>query len=184
MSRRWGPLTRPTAAVYRLPVVSLALRIRGLYATFRHLVHEIGKFGIVGAVNFLLDTGLFNVINETDNHHHPLTAKTISTTTAAISSYFMNRHWTWRDKDRTSLHRELPMFLLLSAVGLAISLACLGFSHYVLGYTSTLADNVSANGFGLVLGMLWRFWSFKRWIFTAPDGYEATPLEAALRTTE
>ena len=39
-----------------------------------------------------------------------------------------------------SLRRELPMFLLLSAVGLAIALACLGFSHYVLGYTSTLAD--------------------------------------------
>ena len=52
---------------------------------------------------------------------------------AATSSYFMNRHWTWRDRDRTSLGRELPLFLLLSAVGLGIALACLGISHYGLG---------------------------------------------------
>ena len=164
--------------------VSALSPVRDLYATFQNLVHEVAKFGIVGAINFAVDVGLFNLINEQQDHHHPITAKTVSTTVAAISSYFMNRHWTWRDRDRTSLRRELPMFLLLSAVGLGIADSCLGISHYVLGYTSTFADNVSANGFGLVLGMLWRFWSFKRWVFTDASGYEATPLEAALRTTE
>ena len=36
----------------------------------------------------------------------------------------------------------------------------------------------------LVFGMMWRFWSFKRWVFTDSSGYEATPLQAAIRTTE
>jgi putative flippase GtrA len=164
--------------------VSPAHRIVALYGNFRHVIHEVGKFGIVGLFNFLVDVGLFNLINEQQDHHHPITAKTISTTVAAISSYFMNRHWTWRDSDRRSLRRELPMFLLLSAGGLLIVDGCLGFSHYVLEYKGTVADNVSANGFGLVLGMLWRFWSFKRFIFTDPEGHEARPLEAAIRTTE
>jgi putative flippase GtrA len=164
--------------------VSPTDRVRDLYATFQHLVHEIAKFGIVGAINFALDVGLFNVINEQQHHHHPITAKTVSTTVAAISSYFMNRHWTWRDRDRTSLHRELPMFLLLSAVGLGIADSCLAVSHYVLGFHSTFADNISANGVGLVFGMLWRFWSFKRWVFTDSSGYEAKPLEAAIRTAD
>jgi putative flippase GtrA len=165
-------------------VVSVTDRVQALYSTFRHLVHEVAKFGIVGGINFALDASIFNVLNETVLNGKPLTSKAISTTIAAVSSYFMNRHWTWRDRDRTSLHRELPLFLLLSAVGLGIALACLGFSHYVLGYQGTLADNISANGFGLVFGMLWRFWSFKRWVFTDPAGYEATAFEAAVRTAE
>ena len=162
----------------------MTARVKALYAVFEGLLHEIAKFGVVGAVNYVLDVSVFNLLLAEGLHGKPLTAKTVSTVIAATSSYFMNRHWTWRDKDRTSLRRELPMFLLLSAVGLGIADACLGFSHYVLGLHGRVPDNISANGFGLAFGMLWRFWSFKRWIFTAPDGYEASALEAAIRTTE
>jgi hypothetical protein len=52
-------------------------------------------------------------------------------------------------------------------VGLAIALACLAVSHYVLGFTSALADNVAANGVGLVLGSAFRFFSYRRWVFPA-----------------
>jgi hypothetical protein len=54
-------------------------------------------------------------------------------------------------------------------VGLAITEVCLATSHYALGFTSTFADNVSAKGFGMVLGTAWRFWSFKRWVFRPND---------------
>jgi putative flippase GtrA len=165
-------------------VVSVTDRVHALYSTFRHLVHEVAKFGIVGAFNLALDVGIYNGLLATVFEQRTLTAKGISTTVAAISSYFMNRHWTWQDRERTSLGRELPLFLLLSAVGLGISLACLAISHYGLGYTSKLADNVASFGPGLVLGMGWRFWSFKRWVFTDPAGYEATAFEAAVRTAE
>ena len=164
--------------------MSLSSKVRELYGTFQHLLHEIGKFGVVGAFNFFLDIALFNLLLFTVLENKTLTARALSTTVAAISSYFMNRHWTWRHTGRTSLGRELPLFLLLSAVGLAISLACLYVSHYLLGYDSKLADNISSYLIGLPLAMLWRFWSFKRWVFISPSGYEATPFEAALRTIE
>ena len=158
--------------------------VRGLYASFGQVLHEVGKFGIVGAFNLAVDIGIYNLLLATVFEQRTLTAKAISTTAAAISSYFMNRHWTWQDRARTSLGRELPLFLLLSAVGLGISLACLAISHYGLDFTSKLDDNIASYGPGLVLGMLWRFWSFKRWVFTDPKGHPATPLEAALRTIE
>jgi putative flippase GtrA len=164
--------------------VSLPSKVRELYATFQHLVHEVGKFGVVGAINLGIDFGLYNLLLFTVFEDKTLTARAVSTTVAATSSYFMNRHWTWRHTGRTSLSRELPLFLLLSAVGLGISLGCLYVSHYMLGYTSKLADNISSYLIGLPLGMLWRFWSFKRWVFIDPTGYEATPFEAALRTIE
>ncbi|HET6818446.1 MAG TPA: GtrA family protein [Mycobacteriales bacterium] len=127
--------------------------------------HEIAKFGLVGAVNYVLDVSLFNALIVGPLHDRPLTSKAISTVVAATSSYFMNRHWTWRNRARTGLGREYGLFIVLSAVGLAITLGCLGFGEYVLNQHSWLARNVWGNVVGVGLGMVWRFWSFKRWVF-------------------
>jgi putative flippase GtrA len=148
------------------------------------LFHEVMKFGTVGIINFFVDVGIFNLLLFEVLPHKPLTCKGISTTIAAISSYFMNRHWTWRHRARTGLARELPLFFLLSAAGLAITEACLAFSHYVLDLNSPLADNISANVIGLGLAMAWRFWSFKRWVFLPSDPErEDEAAEATVRTT-
>jgi putative flippase GtrA len=150
----------------------------------RLLVHEILKFGTVGLVNFALDVAVFNVLRIAVLPHKPLTCKAISTIIAATSSYFMNRHWTWRHRARTGVARELPLFIVLSGIGLGIALACLGVSHYVLNFDSVLSDNISAQGVGLVLGMLWRFWSFKRWVFLPDDPErDEEAAEATVRTT-
>ena len=53
---------------------------------------------------------------------------------------------------------------------MGIALGCLWFSHYALGLTSALVDNISANVIGLGLGTLFRFWSYRKWVFPAiPD---------------
>jgi putative flippase GtrA len=149
-------------------VVAVA-RVRHLYATFRGLIHEIAKFGVVGAVNYVVDVSLFNVLVTQGLHHKPLTAKAISTVVAATSSYFMNRHWTWRDRARRGLFVEYGMFVLLSAVALIITLAWLAFGEYVLGEHSLLARNFWGNVVGVGTAMVWRFWSFKRWVFIEPE---------------
>lgn len=152
--------------------------VRALYDRFRVLIHEIAKFGIVGAFNAVLDIALFNALRHAGVG--PLTSKALSVTVAATSSYFMNRHWSFAHRARTGIKREYVLFVVLSAIGLAIAEACLAVSHYALGHTSVLADNVAANGFGLVLGTVWRFWSFKRWVFLPG---EPNAVEAAVTTT-
>jgi len=147
----------------------MAGRVKAFYAVFHGLIHEIAKFGVVGAFNYCLDVGLFNVLLAVGLHDKPLTAKGISTIVAATSSYFMNRHWTWKDRARTGLAREYGLFILLSAVGLAITLGCLAFGEYVLNEHSLLARNFWGNVVGVGLGMVWRFWSFKRWVFLEPE---------------
>ena len=57
---------------------------------------------------------------------------------------------------------------------MAIAVATLGISHYVLGFTSPLADNIAANGVGLALGTAFRFWSYRRWVFKAPQPQAVT----------
>jgi putative flippase GtrA len=144
-------------------------RARSLYATFESVVHEVAKFGVVGAINYVLDVGLFNLLLAEGLGHKPLTAKAIATVVAATSSYFMNRHWTWRHRARSGLVREYGLFIALSTVALLITIGCLAFGEYALGQTSWLARNFWGNVVGIGAAMVWRFWAFKRWVFLEPE---------------
>jgi len=68
----------------------------------------------------------------------------------------------------TGLTRELTIFLAMSAIALGITEACLLVTHYGLGLTSKVDDNLSANALGLALATAWRFWSFRKWVFLQP----------------
>jgi putative flippase GtrA len=155
-----------------------------LWAQADHLVREIAKFGVVGLFAFVIDIGLFNILRfaggEGPLYDRPLTAKVVSVVVATTFAYFGNRYWTFRHRGRTSFGREYVLFFVLNGVGLAISVACLWFSHYALGLTSALADNISANVIGIGLGTLFRFWSYRRWVF--PEDTEAAD-EAAIASS-
>ena len=60
-------------------------------------------------------------------------------------------------------YRGLIMFILVSN-GLGISALALFLSHYGLGFTTILADNV-ATIIGIGLGTLFRFWAYRRYVF-------------------
>lgn len=139
--------------------------LRGLVLRFRELLSELTKFGVVGFLSLLVDLAAFNLALAA-MPHKPLTAKVLSTVLSATNAYVLNRHWSFRSRDRQhALGRELGLFMLLNAVGLLIALTCLATSHYVLGFESRLADNVAANGVGLVLGTAFRFWSYRRFVW-------------------
>lgn len=139
---------------------------------FGHLLHELAKFGVVGGVAFVVDVTVFNLLlfhSSSALHGKPVTVKAISTVVATLVSYVGNRFWTFRHRESSGSPREYVLFFLLNAVGLAITEACLAFSHYVLGLSSQLADNISANLIGVGLAMLFRFWAYRRWVFPEAD---------------
>lgn len=157
----------------RLSGVARGSRLAGLVDRVREsassLIREIAKFGIVGVVALVVDVGLFNLLRyaggEGPFYDRPLTAKAISVIAATTVAYFGNRFWTFRHRGRTNMGREYALFFVLNGVGMLIALSCLWLSHYALGLTSPLADNISANVVGLALGTLFRFWSYRRWVF-------------------
>src|SRR4051812_33884928 len=144
--------------------------LRSLYAQLSGRIaatfHELAKFGTVGALAFVVDVTIFNIVLHLTEK--PLTSKITSTVIAATLAFILNRAWSFRHRQRSSVHREYSMFFILNAVGLLIAVSCLGLSHYVLGLHSKLADNISANGFGVALGTLFRFWSYRRFVWVAP----------------
>lgn len=141
-------------------------RLRG---ALHVLVREFLKFGVVGAVAYVVDVGVFNLLRFAGPRlleDKPLTAKVISVALATCVAWYGNRQWTFRRRRTPRPMIELAQFAAINVVGLVIMLTCLGVSHYVLDLRSALADNVSANGVGLVLSTLFRFYAYRTWVFT------------------
>lgn len=142
---------------------SLSIRLRGL-------IPEASKFLTVGAVAYVVDVGIFNLLRFAGDFAplagKPLTAKIISAIVATVVAYFGNKTWTYAHRAGQSASRELILFFGLNGVAMAIAVVCLWISHYVLGLDSALADNVSANIVGVGLGTIFRFLTYRRFVFT------------------
>ncbi|MCW2621917.1 MAG: GtrA family protein [Frankiales bacterium] len=130
---------------------------------------ELAKFGTVGILSLVVDTVVFNLLRDTVLPDKPLTAKIISAVVSATNAFLLNRHWSFNARTKRAMHHEYALFIGINVVGLSFSLACLAVSHYGLGLDSRLADNISANGVGLVLGTMFRFWAYRRFIWLAAD---------------
>ena len=130
---------------------------------------EFAGFGAVGAVGYATDLVVFNVLRYIGEPgvlaDDPLAAKLTSSAVALLVTYLGNKHWTWRHRQCENQHREVALFIAFNIIGMGIALGCLGASHYVLGFTSPLADNISANIVGVALGGLFRFWTYRTYVF-------------------
>ena len=141
----------------------------------RKLLLQFTRFGLVGGVGLVVDFGVFNLLRATifdpDRiHEGPVFAKIISTVLAIIVNWIGNRFWTFREHRGRQLVREGVEFGIVSVGGLLIGLACLFVSHYLLGFTSLLADNISSNVVGLALGTAFRFSLYRLWVFSPRRG--------------
>jgi putative flippase GtrA len=147
---------------------------RGLYERFRQLIHEVAKFGVVGVIAFIVTEVGTNLLY-LQAGVGPLTSNTIATVVAACVSFAGNRYWTFRHRDRAGIGREYVIFFVLNAIGLGIQLACLGFTYYVLGLTDKFSYNV-ALFIGIALGTLFRFWSYRVWVWRAVPPEDAAEI--------
>jgi putative flippase GtrA len=139
------------------------------------------KFGIIGGLNVLVNWVAFNLLLLLPMFANgQLKAKVIATGIAIISSYFMNRHWTYKDRDKSAAHREFVLFLGFNLAGMLIELAVMAMTKYVFGLTSWLAINV-AFVVGLALGTVFRFFTYRTWVFTHAEdaGLEILPAAVA-----
>ncbi len=134
-----------------------------------HRFLELLRFGSVGGVAFIVDIGLFNLLRSDLLADKTITAKVISVAVATLVSWVGNRYWTFAERRTENALKELIGFGAVNIGGMLPALACLWVSHYLLGFTSQLADNISANGIGLLLGMVIRYFAYRHLVFTKRD---------------
>jgi putative flippase GtrA len=146
--------------------------LAALIDRLRHLGPEATKFGIVGLTGVGVQIVAFNVLRYAGPDHvgilepKPITAQVLAIALATVITYLGNRYWTYLHRARGNVGRELPVFVLLNGIAIGIGALCLALSHYALRLTSPLADNISGNIIGLGLGTMFRFWSYRRFVFT------------------
>src|SRR5687767_2709844 len=88
---------------------------RSVYRRFAVLVHELARFGTIGALAFVIDFGGTNLLRYGVGLG-PLSSKVIATVVAATFAYLGNRYWTWRDREQTGLAREYILFFILNGI--------------------------------------------------------------------
>jgi putative flippase GtrA len=155
----------------------MARAIADLYERIRHLVPELAKFGVVGAIGAVVDLGGAAVLQY---HVGPLKAKAISITAATIVTYVGSRFWTFRHRENQAVHREAVLFVVLNVIGLILAEAVIGLTTYVFGLKGPLAYN-AASLVGTGLGTIFRFYAYRKWVFLAPAGQPAQQVPAGAR---
>lgn len=127
------------------------------------------KFGVVGIIAYIVDVGVFNLIRLAmpDEVAWPwlMLARGIAFAASTVVAWIGNRYWTFRENRRTDVLAEFVEFIIVAVAGLGIVLACLYVSHYMLGFDSLLADNISSNVIGFVLATAFRFLLYRYWVY-------------------
>ena len=140
-------------------------RMASLRKRLADLIPELAKFGVVGLTGTVIDLGGADYL-----HVHmgvgPMVAKALSITAATIFTYLGSRFWTFRHRVNQAVLREGTLFAVLNLVGLGIAEVVIAFTTYGLDLKSELAYN-AASVVGTGLGTIFRYFSYKKWVFLA-----------------
>jgi putative flippase GtrA len=139
------------------------LPTRLLPERLRHLAPEALAFAVIGAANAVLYFVIFNAALFIGAVKATIIATVITTTI----SYFANRHWTYRHRPRTALHREYVLFFAFNLAGLIIQSGAVTIGKYGFGLSEDrhrLTFNVLTL-FGVALATVFRFWAYRTFVF-------------------
>jgi putative flippase GtrA len=150
--------------------------IRDSYGRFRVLVHEIAKFGVVGALGAVVQFGVQNTL-----HYKlgigPMTAVFIAYCAATCVTFAGNRYWAFKHRKGRGLAHESVTFVALNAVGIGIQEGFVALVKYGMGLENPIAFN-AATVVGIGVATLFRLYSYRRFVFlAAPSGAAMEQLE-------
>ncbi len=137
-----------------------------LYERFRHLIHELAKFGVIGGIGFVVTLGGADLLRF-DAGLGKYKAVTVATVIATLVTFFGNRYWTFRHRTRTGGGRESVLFFVMNGVGLLIQYVSIFMFQDVGGLSGKVWYNL-ANFVGIVFGTIFRFWSYRRFVWREP----------------
>lgn len=132
----------------------------------RKLIEQFLKFGVVGTIAFCIDYGVLMLLSQAFGVD-PVLSAAVSFCVSVIFNYLASMRYVFTHREDMSRGREFVIFIVLSAVGLAINEICMAVGVAVLG-TSALMVTVTKL-FATAVVMVWNFFSRKKWL----DGGEA-----------
>ncbi|NQV00883.1 MAG: GtrA family protein [Parcubacteria group bacterium] len=134
---------------------------------------EIGRFVLVGGLNFLVDLGILNLlIFLTGIAFGGLYSvfKAISFAAAVINSYFLNKFWTFKasdasDKSVKKIGKEFFTFIIISLIGLGLNNLMASLIVNWAGPQWGISENLWANIGAITASFIAMFWNFMGYKF-------------------
>jgi putative flippase GtrA len=157
-----------------------------LWRTWRILLKELGAFGVVGAVCFVLDLAVFQLLYA-ELGVGAVTAKLGAAAVSTTGAFLGHRFWSFSHRSHTQLHRDYVRFAIVNVGTLLISLGVVALVRYPLGQEGSLILQ-AANIASIALGTAIRFLAYRSWVFparsVAPDPITPDPVTPAPITPE
>jgi putative flippase GtrA len=139
------------------------------------LVRELGAFGVVGAVAFVVDVGLFQLFYA-QLHTGAVTAKVLATLTSMTVAYVGHRTWSFAHRPRTAVREQYLRFAAINGAAMLLGVLVVAFVRYPLGQESALVLQVANLG-SIALGTVLRYLGYRWWVFAAAPEAEPDPGE-------
>lgn len=130
------------------------------YPSVRHFI----KYALVGLVNVGVHLLIYNLLRVIGVQ--PLIAQGTGFMITSVQSYFLNKHWSFRDTGRHSVWRGYLVFVSLTLVGMAFNLTAFQLLLFELHRFGRLGENMAFFG-AIPVSVLWNFYAYRRWTFSA-----------------
>jgi len=138
-------------------------RVSDLRRRHRELIGQFVRYGLIGCLNFAITLVVFTVLGRS------VPAVAAAFVISSTVSFFLNKHWAFRDASREAIVRQYVLFVIFTLVGLGLftgsfALFRIPLAHYgVIGRYEALVAC-------LPLVVLWNFTAYRRWTFKAAAG--------------
>jgi putative flippase GtrA len=137
--------------------------IRDTYIRFQVLVHEIAKFGVIGALGFVVQLVVQNALYS-GHGSGALTAVVIASAFATTVTFLGNRYWAFRHRKGKGIAHESALFVFFNVVGILIQAGIVDLGVHGLGHSSKLAFNVFTI-VGIGIATLFRLFCYRKFVF-------------------
>lgn len=128
------------------------------------------KFITVGGINTVIDFGIYNLLIYKFGWWLIL-ANVVSFSTAVTNSYFLNKYWTFQDKEKTSII-QFSKFFIVNIIGLGLST---GIVYLGESFLAIYLDNLEevwryniAKVISVILVWVWNYLAYEYYIFRQP----------------
>ena len=137
--------------------------IRDTYLRFQVLVHEIAKFGVVGAMGFVVQLGVQNALYP-GHHIGALTSVVIASVFATTATFLGNRYWAFKHRKGRGIAHETVLFVVFNILGMLIQAGFVAVVVKEMHHTDRLSYNV-ATLIGIAIATLFRLFSYRKFVF-------------------
>ncbi|MBU1563790.1 GtrA family protein [Patescibacteria group bacterium] len=133
-------------------------------------IKQFSKFVVIGFINTALDFAILNLLMWWTGIYSGswiILLNIVSFSIAVFNSYFWNKYWTFKDKDKIEA-KEFSQFVIVTLIGLAINSSIIfevtTLISPMFGLSPELWANLAkaaATGFSLI----WNFAGYKFFVF-------------------